>query len=215
MAQNTSTQNFVPVRDIKDGVVILKNGQLCMVMLASSINFALKSTDEQEAILHQFQSFLNTIDFSLQIYVQSRRLDIRPYMEQLRQREDKQDNELMRIQLREYMQFIQTFTKEVDVMSKNFFVVVPYNPTPVDIKSDLTSFLSKSKDTTHTEKRFAEHRLQLEQRMTVVEQGLNRIGVRTATLQNDELVELFYHIFNPEDVNAQIPGSSAQSYSNA
>jgi len=215
MAKNTSTQNFVPIRDIKDGVVILKNGQLCMVMLASSINFALKSTDEQEAILHQFQSFLNTIDFSLQIYVQSRRLDIRPYLEQLRGREDKQDNDLMRIQLREYMQFIQTFTEEVDVMSKNFFVIVPYNPTPVDIKADFSSLLGRAKDKTHTEKRFEEHRLQLEQRMTVVEQGLNRIGVRTAALQNDELVELFYHIFNPEDVDAQIPGKPAGGTNNA
>lgn len=205
MSSNTSTQNFVPVRDIKDGVVVLKNGQLCMVLLASSINFALKSSDEQEAILHQFQSFLNTIDFSLQIYVQSRRLDIQPYLEILAEREPHQDNDLMRIQLREYMDFIKTFTDEVEVMSKNFFVVVPYSPAPVDIKANFSSILGKGTDKTHTDQRFAEHRLQLEQRVTVVEQGLNRIGVRTVALQNDELVELFYHIFNPSEVGADAP----------
>ena len=205
MSTGTATQNFVPVRDIKDDVVVLKDGKLCMILLASSINFALKSTEEQEAILHQFQTFLNTIDFSMQIYVQSRRLDISPYLALLKEREDKQDNDLMRIQLREYMEFINTFMKEVDVMSKNFFVVVPYSPAPVDIKSDLTSFFKPGKSDTHTDDRFAEHRVQLEQRITVVEQGLNRIGVRTAALKNEELVELFYHIFNPTDVNAQIP----------
>ena len=196
----TSTQNFVPIRDIKDGVVILKNGQMHMVLLASSINFALKSTDEQTAILQQFQSFLNTMDFSLQIYIQSRRLDIKPYISQLQERESEQDNDLMRIQLREYMDFVRTFTDEVDVMSKNFFVVIPYSPVAIDIKSNFKNFLNPSGTNTQNETRFEENRLQLEQRMRVVEQGLARIGVRTVLLSNDELVELYYHIFNPSEV---------------
>lgn len=202
---NASTQNFVPIRDIKDGVAVLKNGQMCMILLASSVNFALKSTDEQEAILHQFQAFLNTIDFSLQIYVQSRRLDINPYLELLASREASQDNDLMRIQLREYMDFIKTFTEEVDVMSKNFFVVIPYSPTPIDIKKNFSNLLGRGVAPTHSDERFAEHRMQLEQRVTVVEQGLTRIGVRTVALQNDELVELFYHIFNPEEIGVEAP----------
>lgn len=199
--KNSSTQNFVPVRDIKDGIVTLKNGQLNLVLLASSINFALKSTDEQTAILRQFQAFLNTIDFSLQVYIQSRRLDISPYLEQLEGREDKQDNDLMKIQLREYIDFVKTFVSEVDVMTKNFFVVIPYNPISVDLKSNFSSFLGGKSNVTHKEERFNEYRIQLEQRATVVEQGLNRIGVRTIKLQNDELVELFYHIFNPGENN--------------
>lgn len=197
---NTSTQNFVPIKDIRDGVVILKNGQMHMVLLASSINFALKSTDEQAAILQQFQAFLNTLDFSLQIYVQSRRLDIKPYLDQLAERENEQDNDLMRIQLREYMDFVRTFTKEVDVMSKNFFVIIPYSSAAVNIKSNFKNFLNPSGSKAQNETRFEENRVQLEQRMRVVEQGLARIGVRTALLSNDELVELYYHIFNPAEV---------------
>src|SRR6056297_907928 len=123
-----ATQDFVSVRDIRDNVVIQKNGQMTMVLLASSINFALKSLDEQKAVLVQFQQFLNTLDFTLQIYVQSRRLNIEPYLELLASLETKQDNDLMRIQLREYMEFIRSFTEDVDVMSKNFFVVIPYTP---------------------------------------------------------------------------------------
>jgi type IV secretory pathway VirB4 component len=194
-----ATQSFVPVRDIRENVVLLKNGQLCMVLLASSINFALKSQDEQRAILSQFQSFLNTIDFSIQFYIQSRKLNIEPYLAQLQEREVLQDNDLMRIQLREYMQFIRTFTKEVSIMGKNFFIVVPYNPTPIDLSTNLGSVFGRGNTETYDDQKFQEHKLQLEQRASLVEQGLIGIGVRTIPLQNEELVELYYHIFNPGD----------------
>lgn len=204
--QHAASQTFVPVRDIRNGVVVLKNGQMNMVLLATSINFALKSTDEQSAILRNFQNFLNTIDFSLQIYVQSRRLDITPYLEQLAARESDQYNDLMRIQLREYMNFVETFVKEVDIMSKNFFVVVPYTPVNTNIKSNLSGLLGSSQsNVTIDEASFAEHRTQLEQRVSVVEQGLNRLGVRTAALDDEALVELYYHIFNPGDIAGDAP----------
>ena len=200
MATQNATQQFVPVSDIHDDVVVLKSGQLCMVLLASSINFALKSADEQQAILSQFQAFLNSIDFSLQIYIQSRRLDIRPYLEVLRERESLQDNDLMRIQLREYMEFISTFTTQVDIMTKNFFVVIPYSPLNVEMKG-LGQFLKGGAEKKErASNKFFEDRTQLEQRVSVVEQGLARIGIRTAPLGTEELTELFYHIFNPEDL---------------
>jgi len=203
MATTNATQDFVPIRDVRDDVVILKSGQMCKILLASSINFALKSRDEQQAILFQFQNFLNTLDFSLQIYVQSRRLNIEPYIATLKALEPIQYNDLMRVQLREYIEFIRTFTTEVDVMSKNFFVVVPYTPPKLDIKKSFTSILSQGKVIeTNT---FEEQRLQLEQRQSVVEQGLNRIGVRTIPLKDDELVELFYHIYNPGDITGSAP----------
>jgi type IV secretory pathway VirB4 component len=201
-----TTQNFVPLRDIKDNVVVLKNGQLNMVLLASSINFALKSLDEQEAILRQFQSFLNTLDFSVQFYVQSRRLNIKPYLELLESREAMQDNDLMKIQLREYMQFVKTFISEVDVMTKSFFVIIPYSPVGANLQSNFKELLGVKKNVYFDDKNFAEHRMQLEQRVTLVEQGLSRVGVRTILLQNEELVELYYHIFNPSDVEGEAPG---------
>lgn len=205
MPTQSSTQDFVPVRDIRGNVVVLKNGQMCMILLASSINFALKSLDEQQAILAQFQAFLNTLDFSVQFYIQSRRLNIQPYINLLMEREALQDNDLMRIQLREYMQFIKTFTAEVDVMSKNFFIVIPYTPTQIDFTSNIGAVFGKKRDLAIEETKLEEHRLQLEQRVALVEQGLARIGVRTVALQNEELVELYYHIFNPGDPDGSAP----------
>lgn len=201
MATETTSQQFVPISNIHDDVVILKNGQMCMVLLATSINFALKSSDEQQAILSQYQSFLNSLDFSIQIYVQSRRLDIRPYLEILRAREGQQYNDLMRIQLREYIEFISSFTSQVDIMSKDFFVVVPYTPLHLEIKG-IGKFLNTKKETPdENENRFLEDRTQLEQRVSVVTQGLSRIGIRTTPLHTEQLVELYYHIFNPEDLS--------------
>lgn len=209
MANQSTSQKFVPLRDIKDNVVILKNGQMNMVLLASSINFALKSIDEQEAILRQFQTFLNTIDFSIQFYIQSRRLNIQPYLDMLGGREEKQDNDLMKIQLREYIQFIKTFTTEVEVMSKSFFIVVPYTPVAANLQNNLEGFkdlIGGKKDVYFDDKNFSEHKLQLEQRVSLVEQGLSGIGVRTILLQSEELVELYYHIFNPGEVGSTAPG---------
>lgn len=199
MITQNASQKFVPVADIHDDTVILKDGQLCMVLLASSINFALKSAEEQQAILSQFQSFFNSIDFSVQIYVQSRRLDIRPYLELLREREPLQDNDLMRIQLREYMEFITKFTTNVEIMAKNFFVVIPYAPIGIEVKG-ITKFLKKKSTPESRADKFFEDRTQLEQRVSVVEEGLARVGIRTVPLGTDELTELYYHIFNPADL---------------
>lgn len=200
-----TTQDFVPIQNIRDNVVQLKDGRMCMVLLASSINFALKSIDEQRAILGQFQSFINTIDFSLQFYTQSRRLDIGPYLELLHKREPLQDNDLMKVQLREYMKFVETFTTEVDVMSKNFFVVIPYSPHAMAVGKGFSSLFGKGKSTEEEAATFEENRLQLEQRASLVEQGLNRIGVKTIVLENEALVELYYHIFNPNEVTRSAP----------
>lgn len=206
MATNNPAQNFISVRDIRDNIVIQKDGKMTMIILASSINFALKSYDEQTAILQQFQSFLNTIDFSLQIYMQSRRLNINPYLELLTTLEEKQDNDLMRIQLREYVSFIKNFTTEVDVMNKNFFLAVSYTSTKANLGSSITSLFGGGGEAKlPNDIEYERARTQLEQRTSLVVDGLARLGVRTITLGKDELVELFYHIYNPGDRAGSAP----------
>src|SRR6185503_10510535 len=128
-SQNKSTQDFVPVKEVREGVVMLKDGTMRAILLASSINFALKSEDEQTAFIVQFQNFLNSLDFSCQIFVQSRQLDIRPYLATLEVAYKKQIDDLMRVQIREYIEFVKSFTEAANIMTKNFFLVVPYSPT--------------------------------------------------------------------------------------
>ncbi len=206
-----ATQEYVPIKEVRDGIVVLKDGSLRALVLTSSINFSLKSDDERQAIIMQFQDFLNSLDFSVQIFIQSRKLDIRPYIALMEQQEKKQSNELMKIQVREYIDFIKNFTKNVNIMTKHFFIVIPYNPTPFQNNSSglgkLASFASKKPAKTKAaseEAAFEENRTQLEQRIAVVEQGLVRCGVRVVELGTEETVELFYKIFNPGEAEKPI-----------
>jgi len=196
MSKN-ATQEFVPIDDVRDGIVILKNGGLRGILMSSSINFSLKSNDERQAILLQFQDFLNSLDFSIQIIAQSRRLDIRPYIALLEARHKEQTNDLMKIQIEQYVEFIKNFTESTNIMTKNFFIVIPYDAAIISSKGGFFSSFIKKENKEVKEENFEESKNQLEQRMGVVEQGLVRCGVRVAKLGTDEVVELFYKIFNP------------------
>lgn len=197
--KSKATQDLVPIEEIRDGIVILRDGGLRTVLIASSINFALKSSDEQTAILLQYQNFLNTIDFSLQIFVNSRELDIRPYIAILEDRLKAQTIDLLKIQVREYIEFVKSFVESTDIMTKSFFIVVPYDPAIFNAakKSTWLGFGRKSKTTDKDDTTFQENKSQLEQRVSVVRQGLNSIGVRVAPLGTEELVELYFKLFNP------------------
>jgi hypothetical protein len=196
MSKN-ATQEFVPIDDVRDGIVIMKDGGMRGLLMASSINFALKSDDERQAILLQFQDFLNSLDFLVQIVVQSRRLDIRPYIALLEGRYKEQTNDLMRIQIEQYIAFIKSFTESTNIMTKNFFIVIPYDAAIIKTGSKFSLGLGKEKNKNAKEEDFEEKKNQLEQRMEVVEQGLVRCGIRVAKLGTDEVIELFYKIFNP------------------
>ncbi len=200
-SQSKTTQEFVPIKEVRDGIILLKNGGMRAILMVSSLNFALKSNEEQESILFQFQNFLNSLDFSIQFFIQSRELDIRPYISLLEERLEHQSDDLMRIQVKEYIDFVKNFTEDSDIMSKSFFVVVPYSPSVAINRGALKRFLPGVKKgeslEEEKEKTFEENRTQLEQRVSVVAQGLTRTGVRVVELGNEEVVELLYKLFNP------------------
>ncbi len=191
------TQDFVSVKEIRDGIVILKNGAMISLLMTSSLNFALKSSDEQQAILLQFQNFLNSLEYSTQIYIQSKKLDIRHYIAILENRWKEQVNELIKIQTKEYIEFIKNFTENVNIVSKNFFIVISYNPPVFQTDKGLGKLFGGKTKSGGKIGSFEENRIQLEQRVSVVEQGLTRTGLRLARLGTEEIVELLYKIFNP------------------
>ena len=206
MPVSQATQDFVPIREVRDGVVVLKDGSLRAILLTSYLNFSLKSEDEQKALILQFQNFLNSLEFSVQICIQSRKLDIRPYIALLEERYAAQNGELLKIQTREYIEFIKKFTETSNIMTKNFFVVVPYNPAIIDTSRSLGGIFGAKggagkKDAVA---QFEENRSQLEQRIGVVVQGLSRVGVRVAQLGTEEAIELFYKMFNPGELEKPI-----------
>src|SRR5665811_286350 len=112
-----ATQKFVPVKEIRNGTIVLKEGDYRGILICSAINFGLKSAEEQHAIMLGFQNFLNTLDFSIQIVVNSRKMDLRPYLALLEEKAPEQKTELMRIQLREYVEFVRSFTDQANIMT--------------------------------------------------------------------------------------------------
>lgn len=195
------TQSFVPIKEVRDGIVVLKDGSMRAILMTSSVNFALKGDDEQKSIIYQFQNFLNSLNFDLQIFIQSRNLDIRPYTTLLQERLKVQTDDLMKVQIREYMKFVQTFTEQSDIMTKRFFIVVPYTPLNTNAGKAKFSLFGPKKDSKKISKiesdNFIESRTQITQRVDVIIGGLGRTGVRAVQLGTEEIIEVFYQIFNP------------------
>ncbi len=205
-----TTQEFLELKDIKEGVLILKNNDIRGVLMISSVNFALQSNDDQSAIIYAFQNFLNSLDFPCQIIVQSRKINITPYLDDLKSLQQQQTNELLKIQTNSYIQFIQDLVQGDAVMTKNFYIVVPYALTAVLGMGAVTrqfnfSGLFGGKKSENpgqksqiTDEEFEKCKNQLWQRMEFLALGLKRCGLDSIPLTTPELIELFWSLHHPD-----------------
>ncbi|MCL5010777.1 MAG: hypothetical protein M1127_01010 [Patescibacteria group bacterium] len=194
-----SSQNFLPFQTIKDGVVLLRNRALRGIMMVSSINFDLKSEEEQNAIIYQFQSFLNSLDFFCQIVIQSRRLNITGYFEKLRELERKQGNELLKAQTTEYRKFVEGLVAGGVIMSKQFFLVVPYSLGETNDKKGGLLGLNFKAVASMDEETLKMCKEQLLQRMEFVAVGLRRCGLNVVPLTTAEIIELLWSWHHPKE----------------
>ena len=204
-----ATQEFVPIKEVREGTIVLKDGGLRGIVAVSSVNLALKSSDEQIATINQFQSFLNSVDFPIQIVVQSRRLDIRPYLLTLEARMKEQREPLLKLQTAGYVSFIREFTEQVAIMRKYFYVVIPYDEAALSVKKGILSGVfgkgkNKKEQQVADDINFEEKRTQLDERVSVVSGGLASCGAQTERLRTEEVIELFYKTFNPGDIQPVI-----------
>lgn len=201
--QTPSTQQILEIQEIKDDIVFLRGGGLRAVIMVSGVNIELKSEEEQNVILYAFQNFLNALDYSLQLVVHSRKLNIDGYLVSLEERERQEKNDLLKTQITEYREFVKSFVEMNAIMSKTFYAVVPYEAPVIGIqkkKGGLFSFGKKKSSPAaqqEEQQNFAAHIAQLEQRVEQVNEGLRRAGLRTARLTTEELIELFYNLYNP------------------
>lgn len=196
-----STQMFIDIAEIKNDCVIMKDGTLRAVLMVSSLNFALKSEEEQAAVVSSYVTFLNFVDFPLQIVIQSRKLDIDGYMQKLRQREAEITNELLRRQMINYQAYIKELVDLGDIMSKRFFLVVPYSPIEdkkLNFWSRLGSLFTPGKVLRLNQQKFEEYKHVLEQRVEHVESHITSMGLETVRLDTQSLIELYYNVYNPD-----------------
>lgn len=202
MPLSQSIQEKIEIENIKDGVVVLKDKSLRAVLMTSSINFKFKSQTEQDALTFAFRGFLNSLDFPIQIVIASRKFDLTSYVSMLGIKQKEQENELLRIHLSEYIDFIKGLTELANIITESFYVVVPF--APIETKKGGTMekvniLLGLQKTLPEEEqKNFDTLKTQLWQRVNYVVSGLEGFGIRAVPLSSEELIELYYKMYNPE-----------------
>lgn len=199
MPSKISTQSFLQIKDIKEGTLILKDNSLRGIISVSSINFALKSEEEQKSVIFQFQDFLNSLDFPVQIVCQSRQLNITGYLESLKNTANRQKNELLKLQTIEYRKFIEGLISERVIMTKSFYVVIPLYTSVADSKSAIEGIIKKEDKSNEdlSEDKFKMAKGQLLQRLEFVAGGLARCGLKSTLLDTNYLIELFWSSHHP------------------
>lgn len=190
-------QQKIEIDDVQEGVVILRDGSLRAILMTSSINFSLKSSEEQDALIYKYQSFLNSLDFPLQIVTVSRTLDISDYLNIMEQKRREQANELLRIQIAEYKDFVKNLVQVGNIIHQSFYVVV----TLLKIENKQSGFLEKlglgeKKNSQQETKSLDELKTQLWQRVEYVVSGLAGAGIKSTPLNSEEIIQLFYHLYN-------------------
>ncbi|MFA6537406.1 MAG: TraC family protein [Patescibacteria group bacterium] len=206
----TSTQMFLDIAEIKNDTVILKDGTLRAVLVASSVNFALKSEEEQSALVSSYVSFLNYIDYPLQIVVQSRKLDIGGYIKKIEEIERTQTNELLKKQVSNYKAYVKELIDLNDIMSKRFFIVIPYSPIEDKKRGFLgrmSSVLSPSKVIKLKQDKFNSYLHELNQRVEHVRMNVSSMDITAQRLDTQGLIELYYEVYNPQTSQSQKLGN--------
>lgn len=199
---NNSTKDLVEIADIQGNVVLLKNGSLRAIIEVSAINFELRSEAEQIGIVQNFQNFLNSADFPIQIIINSRQLNMEEYLQLLSTTAASLTNELLKIQATEYGKFVKELLELSNIMSKKFYVVLPFyiyeTPTRSGLLQSVKSILKPSSIVQKINvEEIQKYQAQLMQRVELILDGLTGLGVKTRLLEGPEIQNIFFGLYNP------------------
>lgn len=205
-----STQNTLEIAEIRDGIVIMQDGSFRAVVMARSINFDLMSAREREAVEYSYQSFLNSLYFNIQIVMRSRKVDMRPYLEKLNKIRSEQDNMLLAMLMEDYIYYIGQLVEQTNIMNKQFYIVIPYFPevNTKQVLGDTKSLFGgalgkKNQRLVINEATLNKAKTELQNRVQSVMNGLMQLGVQAAPLDTQELIELYYDVYNPDTATRQ------------
>jgi len=208
-----STQSFLRIAEIKNDTVVLDDGTLRAILAVASTNFDLKSQEEQEAIIFNYQRFLNSLDFSVQILMQSRKMEVGSYVEKLKKIAEKQTNELLRVQTVEYVEFISRLIENASIMNKNFYLIVPLGKS---ISPSVPGFLSrlfgggKTKEAAERIENFEKAKQELDTRILSMSSSISSVGLQAVRLKTEEIIQLYYNSYNFESGPVIDPKSLAE-----
>ena len=188
--QKASARTQINIEGVQDNILILPNHEYRAVLQVSSLNFELKSEEEQDVIIDTYESFLNSVGTSIQILIRTREVDMDKYLEDLASRLDDEAEPIYRDQLKHYNQFIRSLITTNKILSRHFYIIVPYKAVP---KTD-----------------FELIKEQLNLKLDIVSKGMTRLGMHTKELTSLEILDLFYSFYSP--VQAKIQPLSDKAY---
>lgn len=210
-----TTQNSLPFAEVRDGIIIMNDGSFRAIVRAESINFDLMSSAEQEAVEYSYQSFLNSLYFQTQIFIKSRKIDMRPYLERLSKIRTEMDNMLLGMLMEDYLYFISDLVEQTNIMSKEFYIIVPYyvdeslQKTLEQTKSAFANLMNKDGKkgpVVINEQDLEKAKTELKNRVQNVVNGLLQVGINSAPLSTQELIQLLYNTYNPDTATRQTLG---------
>lgn len=191
-----TTQEFLEIEDVADDILLLRNGSCALVVETPAINFGLLSEEEQDALIYAYGALLNSLSFPLQVSIMSKRMDISVYIEYIIGQEEKQQNPIMKDRLRRYREFILSVIKDNKVLEKKFYLIIPFSYIELGVKSALGS--GKSKKLPFSKDYILSHaKTSLFPKRDHLLRQLGRIGLKGKQLTSQQLIELFYNVYNP------------------
>lgn len=205
-ANPNTTQNTLQISEIRENMVIMRDGSFRAVVACKSINFDLMSSREREGVEYSYQNFLNSLYFPVQVFIRSQRVDIGPYIDRLVTMRRNQDNMLLGVLMDDYINFIDVLSQEANIMDKSFFIVVPFYPSGdlTDLRDQAKGFFGKifAKQSNEPikidEAAYMKAKEEIGNRVNAVMSGLFQLGVKSVQLNTKELGELYYNIYNPD-----------------
>lgn len=198
VAIRASTQDHLEIEDIKDGIVILKDGGACLVLTTTAVNFGLLSEKEQEATIYAYAALLNSLTFSIQVLIRSSRKDISSYLQLLEAREEKEKRPLIKEQIQKYRQFVKETIQKNNVLDKDFYLIIPMSSLEASATKALASKLSPKKGFFFDKKSLLEKaKVNLYPKRDHLFRQLNRLGLKSQQINTQDLIKLFFTIYNP------------------
>ncbi len=208
IAIRASTQEHLEIEDIQDGIVILKDGSCCLVLATTAINFGLLSEKEQEATIYAYAGLLNSLNFTIQIVIRSARKDVSHYLSLLEEREEKEKRQLIKGQIASYRQFIQETVQKNNVLDKKFYLVIPMTSLELGVTKTLKKTAARQKNLPFDKSYLLQQaKINLYPKRDHLLRQLSRLGLKTHQLNSQELIRLFFDIYNPESGGQQMTDS--------
>lgn len=206
-----TTQEHLDIEDIRDDLVVLKDGSCCMILKTTALNFGLLSETEQDATILAYAGLLNSLTFPVQIFIRSKKSDVSDYIGSLKKQEDNQSNMALKNQIAKYRKFIETTVKENNTLEKKFYIIIPFSSLELGLKPSLGSVSKRKTLPFQKEYILQKAKTSLFPKKDHLIRLLSRLGLKAEQLNTQNLIELFFSIYNPESVGQQKPAGSYQS----